>query len=78
MAAYHLGATFMVIAPEHPVIDKIVKDTKYADGAKKFIKKCIEDKIKDPLNIEKKKDGYFLGRYVINHLTGLEDASLYS
>jgi len=64
------GATFMVIAPEHPVVEKLVKGTKYEKGAKEFAEKCAQEKIKDPLNIEKKKDGYFLGRYVINHLTG--------
>ena len=64
------GATFMVIAPEHPIIDKLVKDTKYEEGAKAFCQKAIQDKIKDPLNVEKKKEGFFLGRYVINHLSG--------
>jgi leucyl-tRNA synthetase len=64
------GATFMVIAPEHPVIEKLVNGTEYEQGAKEFIEKCIQEKIKDPLNVEKKKDGFFLGRHVINHLTG--------
>ncbi len=64
------GATFMVIAPEHPIIEKLVKGTKYEQGANEFIKKCIEEKIKDPLNIEKEKSGYFLGKYVINHFGG--------
>lgn len=64
------GSTFMVIAPEHPIIEKLVKGTKYERGAKDFVKKIISDKIKDPLSIEKKKEGFFLGRYVVNHLNG--------
>ncbi len=64
------GATFMVIAPEHPLIAELVQGTEYADGAQKFIQEVVADKIKDPRNVEKIKKGYFLGRYVINHLNG--------
>jgi len=64
------GTTFMVIAPEHPIIEKLVKGTKYEKGAREFCKKVIQEKIKDPMNIEKSKDGFFTGRYVINHLNG--------
>jgi leucyl-tRNA synthetase len=63
------GATFMVIAPEHPIIDKLVEGTEYEKETKEFCKKIIKDKIEDPLNIEKKKEGFFIGRYVINHLS---------
>jgi len=64
------GATFMVIAPEHPIIDELVKKTKYEKEAKAFAQKVIEDKIKDPLNVDKVKEGFFIGRNVINHLNG--------
>jgi leucyl-tRNA synthetase len=64
------GATFMVIAPEHPIIKKLVKGTKYESGAKKFIEEVKKDKIKDPTNAEKEKKGFFLGRHVVNHLAG--------
>jgi len=64
------GATFMVIAPEHPVIEKLVKGTEYEEEAKAFSKKVIRDKVKDPRNVEKVKEGFFLGRYVRNHLNG--------
>ncbi|MBI4035412.1 leucine--tRNA ligase [Candidatus Daviesbacteria bacterium] len=64
------GATFMVIAPEHPVIAELVAGTKYEKGAKEFIEEVKQDKIKDPNSAEKKKKGYFVGRYVINPLSG--------
>ncbi len=64
------GSTFMVIAPEHPIIDELVRGTEYEKSAKDFCKKIIQDKIKDPKNVEKKKEGFFIGRYVINHLNG--------
>lgn len=64
------GATFMVIAPEHPLIEKLVKDTKYEKGAKEFVEKLKKQKLEDRVNVEKVKDGFFTGRYVINHLNG--------
>ena len=66
------GATFMVVAPEHPIIEKLVKGTKYEKGAIEFKEKVVSEKIKDPRNVEKVKEGYFMGRYVINHLNGRE------
>jgi len=64
------GASFMVLAPEHPLVLELVKNTKYEEGAKKFIKKCQRIRIEDPANVEKQKDGFFLGKYVLNHLNG--------
>ncbi len=64
------GSTFMVIAPEHPQIEILVKGTNYEKGTNEFCKKVIQEKIKDPINVEKKKEGFFTGRYVINHLSG--------
>jgi leucyl-tRNA synthetase len=63
------GATFMVIAPEHPIIETLVKGTEHEEGVKAFIKEVEQDKIKDKDLADKEKKGYFLGRYVINHLT---------
>jgi len=62
------GASFMVIAPEHPIVLELVKGTEYEKGAKEFIKKCRKMRIEDPTNAEKQKDGFFIGRYVLNHL----------
>jgi leucyl-tRNA synthetase len=66
------GATFMVIAPEHPIIKELVKGTRFEKGAVAFCQKAIKDKMKDPLNVEKNKEGYFLGRHVINPLSKRE------
>ncbi len=64
------GATFMVIAPEHPIIEKLVKGTDYEKGAKEFISEVLREKKTDRKIVEKEKKGFFIGRYVINHLTG--------
>lgn len=64
------GATFMVIAPEHPLIGKLVDGTPYEKGAMEFIEKVRRQKVTDRASIDKEKQGFFTGRYVINHLTG--------
>ncbi len=64
------GATFMVIAPEHPVIEKLVKGTEYEKGAREFVNKVKKQKLEDRASIEKTKEGFFTCRYAINHLTG--------
>ncbi|MBN2454798.1 leucine--tRNA ligase [Candidatus Woesearchaeota archaeon] len=64
------GATFMVIAPEHPLISELVKGTEYEKGALEFVKKARQQKLIDRINVDKEKEGFFTGRYVINHLTG--------
>ncbi|MEE9525309.1 MAG: leucine--tRNA ligase [Candidatus Woesearchaeota archaeon] len=62
------GASFMVLAPEHPLVLELVKGTKYEKEAKNFIKKCKRFRIEDPTNTEKQKEGFFIGKYVLNHL----------
>ncbi len=64
------GASFMVIAPEHPIIPKLIKGTKFEKRVKSFISKCKRMRIEDPTNAEKQKEGLFIGRYVKNHLNG--------
>ena len=64
------GATFIVIAPEHPIIEDLVKGTEYEKGAKEFCEAVIREKMADPISVEKEKKGFFTGRYAINHLTG--------
>ncbi len=64
------GATFMVIAPEHPLIKELVKGTEYEKRASEFINKIKQQKLKDRIDLDKEKEGFFTGRYVINHLTG--------
>lgn len=62
------SVTFLVIAPEHPLVEKLVTG-KYAAGAERFIAKVKRQTLADRTNEEKAKEGYFTGRYVINPAT---------
>ncbi|MBI4158906.1 leucine--tRNA ligase [Candidatus Woesearchaeota archaeon] len=64
------GCTFMVIAPEHPIVQELVNGTKYEEGAKKFIEKIKKQKLET--RELKDKEGFFIGKYAINYAMGLK------
>ncbi|MBT4917496.1 leucine--tRNA ligase [Candidatus Peregrinibacteria bacterium] len=65
------SVTFIVVAPEHPLVDKFVEGTEYEDEVKK-----MREKIYNQTDIErtseggKDKLGAFLGKYAINPANG--------
>ncbi len=65
------GVTFMVIAPEHPLLEKIT-DSKVKD----FITTCKSQSMVDRTSEDKEKEGIDTGLKVINPFTG-EKVSLY-
>lgn len=65
------GATFMVIAPEHPLVDKITSvDRK--EAVEKYRKMATTESDLFRTELNKEKTGEFLGAYVINPVTGVE------
>ncbi len=66
------GVTFMVFAPEHPLIAKWVKGTKYEKEVKEFLKQVKKENRIQRLAEETEKKGMFIGKYAINPLTKKE------
>ncbi len=62
------GTTFLAIAPEHPIINDLVKGTEKEKEIKDFAKQLVLEKAKDTYIAEKEKKGIFTGRYVIHYL----------
>ncbi len=60
------GVTFMVFAPEHPLVEKWVKGTKYEKEFRKFLKEVREEDRFKRTDIETEKKGMFIGKYAIN------------
>ena len=60
------GATFLVLAPEHELIKKIISDEK-KDEVEEYIKKASEKSYVDRM-ADKEKTGVFTGAYAINPL----------
>lgn len=66
------GVTYMAIAPEHPLVEGIIKDAKNADEIQSFVNKTLkEDKIQRTSE-DSEKEGIFTGKYVINPFNGDE------
>jgi leucyl-tRNA synthetase len=59
------GATYMVIAPEHPLIDIITKK-EYKNSVTGYIKATSLKSDLDRTDLAKEKTGVFTGRYAIN------------
>jgi leucyl-tRNA synthetase len=71
----NFGATFIVIAPEHPFVEKILKGeikvpTKVHQSIKKYVDKTKNKLERERLSEARKKTGVFTGYYVVNQLNG--------
>ncbi|WP_419026130.1 leucine--tRNA ligase [Emergencia sp.] len=64
------GVTYMVMAPEHPYVMELVKDTEYEKPVQDYL-----DKVQHMNDIERtsttnEKTGVFIGRYAVNPVNG--------
>lgn len=64
------GVTFMSLAVEHPLIDKLITGTEREAEIKAFIEEIQIEKQRQSLNEEPEKKGIFTGRYCINPFNG--------
>lgn len=60
------GATYMVLAPEHPELLELIKDADNRDEIISFVERIKGESKIDRAAEETKKEGMFIGRYVIN------------
>jgi leucyl-tRNA synthetase len=63
------GATYMVLAPEHPLVDKITTP-EFADAVKSYTKDAASKSDLDRGELNKDKSGVFTGSYAVNPVTG--------
>ncbi len=63
------GVTFMVLAPEHPLVEKLTSPDKKAE-VEAYVAKSKRQSEIERLSTEKEKDGVFTGAYCINRLNG--------
>ncbi len=61
-----MAQTFTVIAPEHPLIEKMVKGTKYEKDVLAFVARMKKLKATEKYNFDEHVEGIFTGRYVDN------------
>jgi leucyl-tRNA synthetase len=64
------GATFFILAPEHPLVDDLVQGTPQEQEVRRYVAKAMSTSAIERSSIEKEKTGVFTGRYAINPVTG--------
>lgn len=64
------GVTFMVLAPEHPLVEKLTRGTAYEAVATEFVQKAQALNEIARTSGDNEKEGLFIGVHVINPLTG--------
>lgn len=65
------GATFIVLAPEHPLVDKLTTEEMRA-SVEEYKKTAASKSDLDRTDLNKQKSGTFIGAYAINPATGKE------
>ncbi|MFA6537424.1 MAG: leucine--tRNA ligase [Patescibacteria group bacterium] len=65
------GATFLVLSPEHSLVNKIVRDDKQAEVLK-YQEEAKNKSEEERTNVEKEKTGVFIGANAINPFSGKE------
>ncbi|MDX9881262.1 MAG: leucine--tRNA ligase [Prolixibacteraceae bacterium] len=63
------GATYMVVSPEHPMLEKVTA-ADYSEKVKKYVQAASLKSDLDRTELAKEKTGVFTGRYAINPVTG--------
>jgi leucyl-tRNA synthetase len=62
------GATFMVLAPEHPLVTVLTTDERRAD-VESYVASARRETEIERMNTEREKTGVFIGAYAVNPMT---------
>ncbi|MGI6549981.1 MAG: leucine--tRNA ligase [Syntrophomonadales bacterium] len=66
------GVTYMVLAPEHPLVETLAQGTEYETGVRDFAASMMHLNELARTSTEAEKLGFFTGRYAINPVNGEE------
>jgi leucyl-tRNA synthetase len=64
------GATFFVMAPEHPDVMRLAQGTEHEQAVRDYVNSALNETNEERGNAEKPKTGVPLGRWVINPVNG--------
>jgi leucyl-tRNA synthetase len=64
------GATFFVMAPEHPDVARLAEGTPYEDEVRAYVNSVRAESVEERSDTDKSKTGVPLGRHVINPVNG--------
>src|SRR4051794_814576 len=64
------GATFFVMAPEHPDIERLARGTGHEKEVRRYVNYALNESNEERGAADKEKTGVFLGRHVVNPVNG--------
>jgi leucyl-tRNA synthetase len=64
------GATFFVLAPEHPDVFRLVAGTENEHAVHEYVNHALNESNEERGAADREKTGVFLGRYVVNPVNG--------
>lgn len=64
------GCSFFLLAPEHPLVERIVTGTEYADAVMDVVAQAAKETAIDRSSTDKARVGAFTGRFVVNPVNG--------
>ena len=60
------GATFFVMAPEHPDLEQLVAGTGHEKEVQEYVQQALTESVEQRADTDREKTGVFTGRYVVN------------
>src|SRR4051794_29469896 len=60
------GATFFVMAPEHPDLEQLVAGTGHEQEVQDYVRRALTGSFEQRADTDREKTGVFTGRYVVN------------
>jgi len=66
------GATFFVLAPEHPEVERLAAGTEHQDEVREYVNEAARTSTEDRASEEREKTGVPLGHTVVNPVNGEE------
>ena len=60
------GATFFVVAPEHPDLERLVEGTALEQRVREYVQHALKESVAERADTQREKTGVFTGRDVIN------------
>ncbi|MEN3186983.1 MAG: leucine--tRNA ligase [Atribacterota bacterium] len=65
------GVTFFVLAPEHPLVDRLVQGTPYEDHVREFRERIARKSEVERISDLTEKEGMFIGKTIMNPVNGV-------
>jgi leucyl-tRNA synthetase len=64
------GATFFVLAPEHPLVDRLAAGTEHEQAVREYVNESARESTEERADEDRQKTGVPLGREVVNPVNG--------